>query len=189
MPSSTQLVKIVGRTAGSNLTNKLIVLNNVSIANAFRNIASWFDGVSIGQRSFNGFVFAGVGGVAATNAITFSSFVATDTVTINGVTFTGSDTATTNVQIKTGGSDTTVATALVNLLNGIGGSGLAVTPPAKINGIVRATSVAGVVTLTAIEPGAIGNLYTLAISAHGSVTGATFASGADGVITKLAKGI
>lgn len=189
MPSSTQYVKFVGRTAGSDLTNKLIVLNNVSIANAFRNIANWFQSIGIGTRSFNGYVFAGVGGAPAVNAVTFSSFVAADTVTLNGVTYTGSDTATTNVQIKTGGDDTSVALAFSNLINGISGAGVVITPPAKVNGIVRASSVLGVTTLTAIEPGAIGNLYTLAISAHGSVTGSTFASGTDGVIVPLAKGI
>ena len=184
---TTQNIKIVGKTAGSSLTIPLAGLSYVSIANAFRNIGAWFESIGIGSRSFKGSVMAG--GVAAFNTITLSSFVAADTITVNGVVFTGSDSATTNVQIKTGGTDTTVATAFVNLLNGIGGSGLAVTPPAKINGVVTATSSAGVITLTALEPGAIGNLYTLAISAHGSVTAATFASGTDGTITNIAKGL
>lgn len=190
MPSSYQYVKFVGKTAGSDLTNKLIVLNNVSIANAFRNIGNWFDSIGSGSRSFNGYVFAGIGGVPAVNAITFSSIAAADTVTINGVVYTGSDTATTsNVQFKTGGTDTTAALSLARVINGISANGTSVTPPAKINGIIVASAALGVVTLTAVEPGAIGNLMTLAISAHGSVTGATFATGADGVITPLAKGI
>lgn len=190
MASPIQYVKFVGRTAGSDLTNKLIVLNNVSIANAFRNIGAWFESIGIGARDFNGYVFAGSAGVPSTNAVTFSSVVAADTVTINGVVYTGSDTATTsNVQFKTGGTDTTAALSLANVINGISANGTSVNPPAKINGIVMASAALGVVTLTAIEPGAIGNLYTLAISAHGSVTGATFASGADGVITALAKGL
>lgn len=186
MPT-TENIKIVGKVAGSTLSVPLTNLKNMSIANAFRNIGSWFQSIGIGTRSFKGSVMAG--GVAAFNTITLSSFVAADTITINGVVFTGSDTATTNVQIKTGGSDTTVAAALVNLLNGIGGSGLSVTPPAKINGVVTATNVAGVITLTALEPGSIGNLYTLAISAHGSVTAAVFAGGTEGTITNLAKGL
>ena len=186
MPT-TQNIKIIGKTAGSSLANPLKYLGDSSIANAFRNIGRWFDSIGIGTRSFKGSVMAG--GVAAFNTITLSSFVASDTITINGVVFTGSDTATTNVQIKTGGTDTTVALALVNLLNGTGGSGLAVTPPAKINGVVTATNVAGVITLTSLEPGEIGNLYTLAISAHGSVTAAVFAGGTEGTITNLAKGL
>lgn len=190
MASPIQYVKFVGQTAGSDLTNKLIVLNNVSIANAFRNIGSWFESIGIGARSFKGYVFAGSGGVPATNAVTFSSIAAADTVTINGVVYTGSNSATTsNVQFKTGGTDTTAALSLANVINGTSANGTTVTPPAKINGIVTATAALGVVTITAVGPGAIGNLYTLAISAHGSVTGATFASGADGVITALAKGL
>ena len=182
MASPIEYLKVSGKTAGSTLTNKLTVLNNVSIANAFRNIGFFFESIGIGARSFNGSVFAGSGGVVATNAVTFSSFVAADTVTINGVVFTGSDTASTNVQIKTGGADGTVAASLVTLIN-------SAKAPAKVLGILQATAVGAVVTINAIDPGAIGNLYTLAISAHGSVTGATFASGADGVITLLAKGI
>lgn len=187
MSATTQNLKVVGKTAGSSLTVPLANLSNVSIANAFRNIGNFFQSIGIGSRSFKGSVMAG--GVAAFNTITLNSFVAADTITINGVEFTGSDTATTNVQILTGGSDTATAKALVNLLNGIGGDGGAVTPPAKINGVVTATSAAGVITLTALEPGAVGNLYTLAISAHGSVTGANFAGGTDGTIVNLAKGL
>ena len=185
--ATTENLKIVGKTAGSQLTGPLKYLGDCSIANAFRNIGRFFESIGIGTRSFKGSVMAG--GVADYNTITLSSFVAADTITINGVVFTGSDTAATNVQIKTGGTDTTIATALVNLLNGIGGSGLAVTPPAKVNGVVTGTSASGVITLTALEPGAVGNLYTLAISGHGSVTGANFAGGTDGTITNIAKGI
>jgi hypothetical protein len=180
MASPIENMKVIGKTAGSTLTNPLKIISNVSIANAFRNLGAWFESIGIGSRSFKGSVMAG--GVVATNAVTFSSFVAGDTVTINGVVFTGSDTASTNVQIKTGGSDTTVAQSLVSLIN-------SATAPAKVLGVLNASNVAGVVTINAIEPGAIGNLYTLAISAHGSVTGATFASGTDGTITLLAKGL
>ncbi len=182
MATPIQNMKISGKTAGSTLTIPLANLNNISIANAFRNIGSWFQSIGSGSRSFNGSVMAG--GVAAVNAVTFSSVVATDTVTINGVIYTGSDTSSTNIQFRTGGTDTTAAASLAAVINGSNG-----TPPAKINGVVTATSALGVVTLTAIEPGAIGNLYTLAISAHGSVTAATFASGADGTIINIAKGI
>lgn len=187
MASPIQLVKIVGKTAGSDLTNKLIVLNNVSIANAFRNIGKWIQDIGIGARSFNGFIFAGSAGVAAAQTVTFSSLANNDTVTINGVVYTAKTSGATGVQqFNLGASDTTAAANLAALINSTNAAG---TAPAKILGIVSATSAAAVVTLTAIEPGAIGNLYTLAISAHGSVGGAVFASGADGVITPLAKGI
>lgn len=181
-PNPITYMRVSGKTAGSNLADKLKVLNNVSIANAFRNIGDWIQSVGIGARSFNGVVHAG--GTPSSQTVTFASFVAGDTVTINGVVFTGSDTASTNVQIKTGAgtTNTTVALSFANLIN-------SATAPAKILGVVQATAALAVTTLTWMEPGAIGNLGTAAISAHGSVGGATFTSGADGTITLLAKGI
>jgi len=189
MATPVQAVRITGKTAGSDLTNKLSVLNNVSIANAFRNIGQWFMSIGIGTRLFNGFVH--VGGTQATNTITFSSFVDADTITINGVVLTGKTTVVAASQFVIGASDTITAANLVYYLNN-GKSSVSSTfgaPPAKIWGVVTASSAAGVVTLTAQETGAIGNLYTLAISAHGSIGGANFTSGADGTITALAKGI
>lgn len=183
MPTS-QAVRITGITAGSSLTNKLAVLNNVSIANAFRNIGAWFESVGMGMRSFNGFVH--VGGTQAVNAITFSSFAAADTVTINGVVLTGRASPTLAAEFTVGATDTATAINLARVINGLGAIAV---PPAKIWGVVTATASGAVVTLTAQETGTIGNIYTLAISAHGSVTGATFASGADGTIQALAKGI
>ena len=187
--ATTQYIKIVGKTSGSNLTIPLINLVNVSVANAFRNIGSWFQSICGGSRTFNGYVFAGSTGVRAAQTVTFSSFVSGDTVTVNGVEYTGSDSASTNVQILTGGNDASVATAFAALINGRSGAGVVITPPAKVNGILSAEASSATVTLTALEPGEIANLYTLAISAHGSVGGAVFAGGVDGTITKLVKGI
>lgn len=187
MPSVTTYVRVSGKTAGSSLVDKLKVLNNVSIANAFRNIAVWFDAVAIGGRSFNGFVNAG--GTPSTDTITFSSFANTNTVTINGVVFTGTTAApVSNVTFQIGTSDTITAANLVRLLNNTTGNAFG-PPPAKVWGVVQATSAGAVVTLTATEPGTITNLYTLAISLNGSVGSANFTGGADGTITFLAKGI
>jgi phage tail sheath gpL-like len=189
MASPIVAVRITGKTAGSDLALKLANLTNVSIANAFRNIGNWFMSVGIGARSFNGFVHTG--GTQAINAVTFSSFANNDTVTINGVVLTGKTTVIAANQFVVGASDTITAANLAYYLNnGVATPGGAFgAPPAKIWGVVTASAAAAVVTLTAQETGAIGNLYTLAISAHGSVTGANFASGADGTIIALAKGI
>lgn len=178
-------VRITGITKGSSLLLILTNLTNVSIANAFRNIGNWFQSIGIGTRSFNGFVHAG--GTQAVNAVTFSSFVDGDTVTVNGVTLTGKNAPTGNNQFAIGATDTITAFNFAQLING-GAAGNTATP-AKVWACVTAAAAAAVATLTAQETGAIGNLYTLAISAHGTVTGATFASGADGTITKLAKGM
>jgi len=182
--ATTQNLVIRGRTAGSGLTMPLKYLGDTSIANAFRNIANFFSSIGIGTRSFAGSVMAG--GVQATNAVTFSSFVATDTVTINGVVLTGRASPTLVSEFTIGASDTITAANLAKVINGQGTIGAA---PAKINGVVYATSAATVCTINFNEPGVIGNLGTLAISGHGSVTGANFASGTDGTITNIAKGL
>ncbi len=187
MPSTTTYIRVSGKTAGSDLVTKLQVLSNVSIANAFRNIGMWFETVALGGRSFNGVVNAG--GAPSSNTITFTSFANTNTVTINGVVFTGTTAApVSNQTFQIGASDTITAANLVRLINGTTGNSFGL-PPAKVAGVVTATSAAGVVTLTATEPGAITNLYSLAISANGSVGGANFTGGTDGTITLLAKGI
>ena len=183
MPSPIQYIKIAGKTAGSDLTNKLIVLNNVSIANAFRNIGAWFESIGIGARSFNGAIFAGSGGVRAFGTITISSTGNGDTVVINGVTLTAETSgATGNNQFNIGGSDTQAAINLAALIN-------SATAPAKILGVVQATVSGKVVTITAVEPGAIGNIFTLVGTGGNTASGAVFTTGADGVITLLAKGI
>jgi hypothetical protein len=182
MGSPLTYVRVSGKTTGAQLVDKLKVLNNVSIANAFRNIGDWFQAVGIGARTFNGAVNAG--GAPATNTVTFTAFVNNDTVTINGVVFTGKTAGTQsgNAQFAIGASDTLTAVNFANLLN-------AATAPAKVLGVVQVTSAAAVATLTWMEPGAVGNLGTAAISAHGTVGAANFANGTDGTITLLAKGV
>ena len=175
---------ISGITKGSSLLIPLQGLKNVSIANAFRNIGSWFQSIGQGSRTFNGFVQAG--GTQAYNAVTFSSFVATNTVTINGVVMTGRATPTLAAEFTIGATDAATATNLAAVING---KGTIAVPPSKIWGVVSASASGAVVTITVLQPGAIGNLMTLAISANGNVTGANFAGGVDGTITQLAKGL
>jgi hypothetical protein len=185
----TQRIKIIGNTCGSTLGRSILNAGNVAIANVFRNIAEFFMSIGSGARGFNGFVSAG--GVAATDAVTFSSFIAGNTVTINGVVFTGAASPASNVQWKvpaTGEVDATTASGLAARINNTDGSAYGA-PPAKVWGVVQAVAASNVVTLTAVEPGAIGNLYTLAISGNGSVTNATFQNGTDGTITYLSKGL
>lgn len=132
---------------------------------------------------------------------TLSAFVADDTVTINGVKFTGKTTPTdSRLHFAIGTTDTVTAANLVALLNRD-------ERPSEINTLVASNSGAVVtltfdgtlttaasahdtvasdmVDLTAVVPGTLGNLFTLAISANGSVTGANFASGTDGTVANV----
>lgn len=185
--SPVATVKIVGRTIGTDLARCILNAGNTSIANFFRNLATFFQAIALGAKGFNGFVSAN--GVASTDTITFSSFANTNTVTINGVVFTGTTAApVSNVTFKIGANDTATAVNLAALINNTTGNTYGA-PPAKVWGVVYAVASGATVILTAVEPGAVGNLYTLAISANGSVTGANFASGTDGTITYISKGL
>jgi hypothetical protein len=179
MPYTTQQVKFFGKTAGSDLTNKLAVLNNVSIANAFRNIGLWFESIGIGARTFNGGVQAN--GVLATGTNTIGAVVATNTFTLNGVVFTAVASGATNNQFNVGGSSAATAANLANAIN--------ISTSAVVVNNVIATVSGAVVTITSREPGTIGNLMTMAQSANQTLSGANLSGGTDGTIIYLAKGI
>lgn len=173
-------IKIVGNAAGG-ASNAVTFgnLKNISIANAFRNIGAWFQTVGIGGRDFNGIVSSG--GVSATGTVTLSASANADTVTINGVVFTEVASAPTNNQFVHGGTDTITAANLAAAINS--------STTATIANNISATSAAAVVTVLSREMGTLGNLQTLAISAHGSVSGANLTGGTDGTVFFIAKGL
>lgn len=111
-----------------------------------------------------------INAVKATGTITLSSHVATDTVTVNGITFTCVASGATGNQYNVGADDTATAVALAAALNA----------NTTLDGMIVATSALGVVTVTALQPGELGNAVTLAISAHGSVSAARMAGGTNG---------
>jgi len=106
----------------------------------------------------------------ATGTVTLSSHVATDTVTVNGIVFTCVASGATGNQYNVGGSDALTADNLAAALNA----------NTTLAGMIVASSASGVVTLTALVPGTLGNAITLAISAHGSVSAARMAGGTNG---------
>lgn len=142
-----------------------------------------------------------VGCLAASRRATvvISSMVDGDTVTINTVVFTAKNTpdASDNRQFQVGNTDTATAN---NLMTAI--ANMVAKFPALLSGIVvtqstttltlnykgslsvassaHATVASTIVVITCIIPGQIGNLCTIAISAHGSVSGANLASGTEG---------
>lgn len=105
-----------------------------------------------------------VNSVKASGTITLSSHVATDTVTISGVTLTA------DTDYDVGGDDSETADNLA----------AAILADTDLDGLVTATAASGVVTVTALVPGELGNAVTLAISAHGSVSAARMAGGTNG---------
>jgi len=140
-----------------------------------RKFSDYLRSVSGGQR--NSSLLMAQNSVKASGTITFASFIANNTVTINEVVFTAKASPVGANEFLLGGSDTATAT---NLAAKINASALA-----KIVNVVTATSAAAVVTVTCSIPGLVGNVCTLAISANGSVSGANLASGSEGTAITL----
>jgi hypothetical protein len=114
--------------------------------------------------------------VQASATATLSSAVATNAVTINGAAITAVASGATADQWNIGGDDTASA---VNLAAAINAS-----TTARIAGVVKATSAAAVVTITAVVPGLAGNGITLTkTGAPITVTGSGFLAGGTGADT------
>ena len=158
----------------SGLTNTLVENQGDAWATC-RDIGDYFMGAAVGNKNVNITVQLAV---QATGTVTFSSVVATDTVSIGGVTFTGSNTSSGTSQFRTGSGDTVAAASLASVIG----------QNTTTNKLVTATSQGAVVTITAIQPGTSGNFITLAISAHGSVSGATLTGGSVGAQVVISEG-
>lgn len=108
----------------------------------------------------------------ASGTVTLASVNVSDTVTVDGVVFTAVASGATGNQFNQGGTDTADAASLVTAINA----------NTTLDGIVLASNVAGVVTITALEPGELGNSVSLA-SSNGTrlaVSGAALAGGTNG---------
>lgn len=116
----------------------------------------------------------------ATGTVTVAAANVADTVTIDGVVFTAVASGATGNQFNQGGTDTADAASLVSAINA----------NTTLDGRILASNVAGVVTLTALEPGELGNSISLA-SSNGTrlaVSGAALAGGTNGTEYSFAFG-
>lgn len=109
--------------------------------------------------------------VAASGTWTLDTVVATDTVTVAGITFTGTDTPSTNLHFNTSlATDTLIAADIVRAVNA----------HPTTSKFVSATSAGAVVTVTAHQAGEIGNFIdftdadsTITSSGSGYLAGGT----------------
>lgn len=110
--------------------------------------------------------------VQASGTITLASVLANDTVTIGKTTLTAKASPATEDEFSQAGTDTQDAASLASKINA----------HSVLGKVVYATSSAGVVTVTCVVPGLIGNQLALASSNGGrlAVSAAYMTSGAGG---------
>lgn len=149
---------------------------------SIRRIGDWFRGIAVG--AYRGTVITRVGAVKATATWTFASTgpAADETVTICGTTFTAKSSGATGDQWNR--SDT-VATSAANLAAAINASATA-----KVTGAVIASSALGVVTVTSLVPGTVGNGIEISAgtAANTTLSSGGFTGGTNGTSHTLAAG-
>jgi phage tail sheath gpL-like len=119
----------------------------------------------------------GVNAASASGTFTLVSVIATDAVKINGVTFTCVASGATGDQFNVGADDTATAVALAAAINA--------SVTALVSGYVTATSALGVVTVTAAQPGLLGNAVTIeSLDATITASGARLTGGDQGATEK-----
>lgn len=98
---------------------------------------------------------------AASGTFTLDTVIATDVVSINGVSFTAVASGATGNQFNVGADDDETAENLAAAINA--------SATALVDGYVSASAAGPVVTVSAVEPGIVGNTITIA-SADATIT-------------------
>jgi len=178
MSNSVFNLSITTNQSGQAVKDKFI-LARASPAQILQSVANWINAAVNGSQNVS--IIFSMNAVQASGTITFSSFVQDETITVNGTLLTGKDSPSGSAQFKTGAgtTDTTIAAAAAACINA----------NTTLNKQVVASSSGTTMTVTSIAAGPFGNLGTLAISAHGSVSGANLASGASDVPITVAHGL
>lgn len=130
------------------------------------------DGIGQAQRQYSPHIIR-LGfeqGAQASGTVTAAVAIAGNTVTINGVVFTGVASGAVGNQFNIGGTDAITATNIAAAINA--------SVTAGVQGVVTAAAVGTVVTITAVQPGLTGNAISLASSgATLAVSGAKLTGG------------
>lgn len=133
--------------------------------NSMQDVINYCKGVSNGDEGAKVNIMLGSGtGVAASGTVTIASSGA-QSVTING-------------KALVGGTDYVIASKTVTEIAANIVSAIKASSDSRIQA-VTASSSAGVVTVSANDPGTIGNMYTTTATGAASAGQATLASGAD----------
>lgn len=162
-------------TTNATLVDQLRMVATDPKASIIR-LAQYLEGITQGVP--NASLKVATNPVQATGVVTFTGDPSADeTVTIANVVFTAKASGATGNQFNIGANVTAHAANLAAAINA----------SANLAGKVTATSLLGVVTLTAVVPGVSGNGLALSESMS-NTTVTAFASGSDGVETTLSSG-
>lgn len=168
MATIYDMVVVAHDETSTNAQNDLIAETGYHMLAGLK-LKQYFNRITSGIRP--GVVQTKVNCAKASGTITLSSFVATDIVTVNGIAFTCKASGATGLtEFNVGGDDTASAVSLASILNA----------HTTLDGMIIASSALSVVTVSALVPGEMGNALTIAISAHGSVSGARLTGGTNG---------
>lgn len=138
---------------------------------ALQSLEQYFAMLQGGLQSTNSLLVS-VGATAAAGTFTFSSTGPTNnqTCTICGITFTAKTSASSENEFTVSATPATVATNLKNAINA----------SSDLEGIVTAESALGVVTVTAVVPGLMGNGLVIDAGTLSNTVVVTPAGGSDG---------
>lgn len=172
---SISMIQIDDNEAEADLREALIVVDTTNRMLAGQKMMKYVRGLMGGAKSAK--VRIGVNAVKSSGTLTLASVVATNSVTVAGQVFTAVASGATSVQFNVGADDTESA---VNLA-------AAITAHASVGLWVSATSALGVVTVTALYPGVLGNAISI-LSGTNIAAGATrLASGTNGAYASTHK--
>jgi phage tail sheath gpL-like len=161
-----------------------IVIDTELSADGFKSVCDLAPGQLVAVQNFENYIAAIAGGnqsailsfqvgaVQAAGTLTFASTGPTNTQTcsILNVTFTAVTSGATGNQFNISATPATVAANLAAAINA----------SANLTGKVTATSELGVVTITCVVPGAVGNGLALSAGTLSNTTAGAFAGGSDG---------
>jgi hypothetical protein len=146
MPSYQRMILTLPAASTTNFVSQTDLHDGIGPHEGFRGVINYLQAINGGQQ--NGTLTVLTGATYATATLTSTgAATATETCSICNVTFTARASGATGNEFDV---SATVATQATNIANAINNS-------TDLEGIVTAEAAAGVVTITAVAPGAIGN--------------------------------
>jgi hypothetical protein len=169
------MIQIDDNEAEADLREALIVADTTNRMLSGQKLMKYIRGLMGGAKSAK--VRVGVNAVKSSGTLTLVSAAATNTVTVAGQLFTAVASGATAAQFNLGADDTEAAVSLAAQINA----------HTTINLWVSATSALGVVTVTALYPGVLGNAIPLLGGTNITASVARLASGTNGAYSATHK--